>query len=577
MNTSASKDLNLPTISADEDSSSLFDYKTPAQEAAETAKLAEAVKLAEAAQYTDPFTGDYKAPTVNYPTAGDNLITGVLTPAASEPTQGAYLPSAPVASEPTSNTSNTAETGREYGTGAIPPGVSANQFAANYAAYNNSYAPSVPYQDTRFVEGKESPSTLMYGPNPDLVANADSYAQESGLEGVPPGISYNDFVRNYQDYGLGSTPVTAPVTAGDAEGVSVAPAPAPAPEAAPAPDVDPFRESISTQNVVYGPDGTEYGNPAIALAAGVTNYTMSPPVGVPITPIIRPLDPYAVDADYANIPAPRDRLGELSASYGGLGTAWQGVVGADSSPVLTSQGVAEKAFLGSPLGITTGNMEAAKNYSPPQDPAQQQQAAAARQAEATAAAARAEAQAVQDRSTAEASARAEAAARQQAEARAPAPSAPDSWGGENRGGRGGGEGGGGGGGGVATGGRNGDASGGGDRGTRGGFAYGGGIHGGSPNPYNLGSYSDGGRLLKGPGDGVSDSIPATIGKGRPARLADGEFVIPARIVSEIGNGSTDAGARKLYAMMDRIQASRRKTVGKGKVAKNTRAEKYLPR
>jgi hypothetical protein len=54
-------------------------------------------------------------------------------------------------------------------------------------------------------------------------------------------------------------------------------------------------------------------------------------------------------------------------------------------------------------------------------------------------------------------------------------------------------------------------------------------------------------------------------------------VIPARIVSEIGNGSTDAGARKLYAMMDRIQASRKKTVGKGKVAKNTRAEKYLPR
>jgi hypothetical protein len=95
-------------------------------------------------------------------------------------------------------------------------------------------------------------------------------------------------------------------------------------------------------------------------------------------------------------------------------------------------------------------------------------------------------------------------------------------------------------------------------------------------PYNLGSYSDGGRLLKGPGDGVSDSIPATIGKGRPARLADGEFVIPARIVSEIGNGSTEAGARKLYAMMDRIQASRSNTVGKGKVAVNNRADKYLP-
>ena len=95
--------------------------------------------------------------------------------------------------------------------------------------------------------------------------------------------------------------------------------------------------------------------------------------------------------------------------------------------------------------------------------------------------------------------------------------------------------------------------------------------------YNLGSYSDGGRLLKGPGDGVSDDIPATIGHGQPARLADGEFVIPARIVSELGNGSTDAGARKLYAMMDRIQAARKQTVGKGNVATNSRAEKYLPR
>ena len=93
---------------------------------------------------------------------------------------------------------------------------------------------------------------------------------------------------------------------------------------------------------------------------------------------------------------------------------------------------------------------------------------------------------------------------------------------------------------------------------------------------HLGGYSDGGRLLRGPGDGVSDSIPATIGNKQPARLADGEFVVPARIVSEIGNGSTEAGARKLYAMMDRVQKARGKTVGKGKVAKNTRADKYLP-
>jgi hypothetical protein len=100
--------------------------------------------------------------------------------------------------------------------------------------------------------------------------------------------------------------------------------------------------------------------------------------------------------------------------------------------------------------------------------------------------------------------------------------------------------------------------------------------GGMPEQFNLGGYSDGGRLLRGPGDGVSDSIPATIGNKRPARLADGEFVVPARIVSELGNGSTEAGARKLYAMMDRVQKARRGTVGKGRVAKNSRSEKYLP-
>lgn len=94
--------------------------------------------------------------------------------------------------------------------------------------------------------------------------------------------------------------------------------------------------------------------------------------------------------------------------------------------------------------------------------------------------------------------------------------------------------------------------------------------------YNLGGYSDGGRLLRGPGDGVSDDIPAVIGQKQPARLADGEFVVPARIVSELGNGSTEAGARKLYAMMDRVQAARKKTVGKDKIAHNSRAEKYLP-
>jgi hypothetical protein len=93
---------------------------------------------------------------------------------------------------------------------------------------------------------------------------------------------------------------------------------------------------------------------------------------------------------------------------------------------------------------------------------------------------------------------------------------------------------------------------------------------------HLGDYSDGGRLLKGPGDGVSDNIPATIGGKQPARLADGEFVVPARIVSELGNGSTEAGAKRLYAMMDRVQKARKKTIGKGKIAKDSKSSKYLP-
>ena len=93
---------------------------------------------------------------------------------------------------------------------------------------------------------------------------------------------------------------------------------------------------------------------------------------------------------------------------------------------------------------------------------------------------------------------------------------------------------------------------------------------------SLGSYSDGGHLLKGPGDGVSDSIPAQIGAHQPARLADGEFVVPARIVSELGNGSTDAGAKRLYAMMQRVQAKRKKSMGKGKFAVNSKAENDLP-
>jgi hypothetical protein len=104
----------------------------------------------------------------------------------------------------------------------------------------------------------------------------------------------------------------------------------------------------------------------------------------------------------------------------------------------------------------------------------------------------------------------------------------------------------------------------------------GGMHLASGGVSNLGDYSDGGRMLRGPGDGVSDSIPASIAGKRPAKLADGEFVIPARIVSELGNGSSEAGARKLYAMMDRVQKARGRTTGQDRVAVNSRAEKLLP-
>lgn len=107
------------------------------------------------------------------------------------------------------------------------------------------------------------------------------------------------------------------------------------------------------------------------------------------------------------------------------------------------------------------------------------------------------------------------------------------------------------------------------------YAYGG-IAALAQGGYTLGDYSDGGRLLRGPGDGVSDSIPATIANKQPARLADGEFVVPARIVSELGNGSTEAGARKLYQMLARVQNARKKSIGQGRVAVNSRAEKLLP-
>ena len=101
-----------------------------------------------------------------------------------------------------------------------------------------------------------------------------------------------------------------------------------------------------------------------------------------------------------------------------------------------------------------------------------------------------------------------------------------------------------------------------------------GLASGGGTSYHLGGYSDGGRLLKGPGDGMSDEIPATIGHKQPARLADGEFVVPADVVSHLGNGSTDAGAKHLYKMMDKVRTAR---VGHKKQGKQIKADKYLPK
>jgi hypothetical protein len=86
-------------------------------------------------------------------------------------------------------------------------------------------------------------------------------------------------------------------------------------------------------------------------------------------------------------------------------------------------------------------------------------------------------------------------------------------------------------------------------------------------------YSAGGKYLNGPGDGMSDNIKANIEGKQEARLADGEFVIPADVVSHIGNGSSNAGAKKLHAMMDRIREAR---TGNPKQGKQIKAEKFLP-
>lgn len=89
------------------------------------------------------------------------------------------------------------------------------------------------------------------------------------------------------------------------------------------------------------------------------------------------------------------------------------------------------------------------------------------------------------------------------------------------------------------------------------------------------NYADGGYLEGGPaeGDGMSDDIPATIDETQPAALSEGEFVIPADVVAFAGNGSSDAGARRFYEMMEQI---RRDATGRPEQIKEIEVEDYMP-
>lgn len=82
-----------------------------------------------------------------------------------------------------------------------------------------------------------------------------------------------------------------------------------------------------------------------------------------------------------------------------------------------------------------------------------------------------------------------------------------------------------------------------------------------------------GRYLNGSTDGMADKVPARIDNGQEARLSDGEFVIPADVVSHLGNGNSDAGAKALHAMMDRVRKER---TGNKKQGKQITATKMLP-
>jgi hypothetical protein len=98
--------------------------------------------------------------------------------------------------------------------------------------------------------------------------------------------------------------------------------------------------------------------------------------------------------------------------------------------------------------------------------------------------------------------------------------------------------------------------------------------------FDLGDFARGGkvnmakgRYLQGNTDGMADKIPARIGQKQPAALSHGEFVVPADVVSHLGNGNSDAGAKKLYQMMDRIRVAR---TGNKEQGKQINPDKFMP-
>lgn len=88
----------------------------------------------------------------------------------------------------------------------------------------------------------------------------------------------------------------------------------------------------------------------------------------------------------------------------------------------------------------------------------------------------------------------------------------------------------------------------------------------------LASVAPKGMYLGGPTDGMADEVPATIDNTQPAALSDGEFVIPADVVSHLGNGNSDAGAQQLYGMMERVRKAR---TGNPKQGREIDPNKYL--